>query len=102
VAIIDDSGVEKIIGEARYVRSPGDSFADTAFIVDEDYQGVGIATYLFNLLMGAAREQGIAGFKADVLESNRAMLKVYEKAPYPVQTILSFGVYKVTIPFHAP
>ena len=102
VAIVDESGVEKIIGEARYVRSPGDSFADTAFIVDENYQGMGISTYLFNLLIGAAREEGIAGFKADVLEDNRAMLKVYEKAPYPVQTILSFGVYKVTIPFNAP
>jgi GNAT superfamily N-acetyltransferase len=99
VAIIDESGVEKLIGEARYVRSPGDSFADTAFIVDENYQGMGIATYLFNLLICAAREDGIAGLKGDALENNRAMLKVYEKAPYPVQTILSFGVYKVTIPF---
>ena len=99
VAIIEESGVEKLIGEARYVRSPGDSFADTAFIVDENYQGMGIATYLFNLLICAAREDGIAGLKGDVLENNKAMLKVYEKAPYPVQTILSFGVYKVTIPF---
>ncbi len=102
VAIIDESGVEKIIGEARYVRSQGDSFADTAFIVDENYQGIGIATYLFNLLICAAREQGIAGFKADVLENNRAMLKVYEKAPYPVQMILSDGIYKITIPLNAP
>jgi hypothetical protein len=40
--------------------------------------------------------------KADVLESNRAMLKVYEKAIYPVQTVLSGGLYKVTIPFESP
>jgi acyl-CoA hydrolase/GNAT superfamily N-acetyltransferase len=102
VAIVDDSGVEKLIGEARYVRSPGEPFADTAFVVDENHQGMGISTYLFNLLICAAREEGIAGFKADVLENNRAMLKVYEKAPYPVQTILSFGVYHVTISFNAP
>ena len=102
VAIIDDSGVEKIIGEARYVKTQGESFADTAFIVDEQYQGMGISTYLFNLLIRAAREEGIAGFKADVLENNRAMLKVYEKALYPVQTVLSGGVYKITIPFNTP
>lgn len=101
VAIIDDSGVEKIIGESRYVRSQMDSFADTAFIVDEHYQGRGIATYLFNLLIKAAREEGIPGFRADVLENNKAMLKVYEKAPFPVQTVLSSGVYKITIPFQA-
>ncbi len=101
VAIIEESGTEKLIGEARYVRSHNDPFADTAFIVDEHYQGMGISTYLFNLLIRAAREQGIAGFKADVLENNRAMLKVYEKAIYPVQTVLSEGVYKITIPFTA-
>lgn len=101
VAIIDESGVEKIIGESRYVRSQVDSFADTAFIVDEHYQSRGIATYLFNLLIKAAREEGIPGFRADVLENNKAMLKVYEKAPFPVQTVLSSGVYKITIPFQA-
>ena len=100
VAIVDESGVEKIIGEARYVKTQGEPFADTAFIVDEQYQGMGISTYLFNLLIRAAREEGIAGFKADVLENNRAMLKVYEKALYPVQTVLSGGVYKITIPFN--
>jgi GNAT superfamily N-acetyltransferase len=81
------------------VYSQEDPYADTAFIVDEHYQGMGISTYLFNLLIRAAREQGIAGFKADVLENNRAMLKVYEKAIYPVQTVLSSGIYKITIPF---
>jgi acyl-CoA hydrolase/GNAT superfamily N-acetyltransferase len=101
VAIIDESGVEKIIGESRYVRSQVDSFADTAFIVDEHYQNRGIATYLFNLLIKVAREEGIPGFRADVLENNKAMLKVYEKAPFPVQTVLSAGVYKITIPFQA-
>ncbi|HRS83179.1 MAG TPA: GNAT family N-acetyltransferase [Smithellaceae bacterium] len=100
VAIVDESGVEKIIGEARYVKTQGEPYADTAFIVDEQYQGMGISTYLFNLLIRAAREEGIDGFRADVLENNRAMLKVYEKALYPVQTVLSGGVYKITIPFH--
>jgi RimJ/RimL family protein N-acetyltransferase len=100
VAIIDESGVEKIIGEARYVRSQGDSFADTAFIIDENYQGKGIASYLFDLLIRTAREEGVSGFKADVLENNQAMLKVYEKAPFPVQTVLSSSVYKITIPFN--
>ncbi|MBN1381463.1 MAG: GNAT family N-acetyltransferase [Deltaproteobacteria bacterium] len=102
VAIIDKAGVEKIIGEGRYARLPGDSFADTAFIVDENYQGMGISSYLFELLIRAAREEGIAGFTADVIESNRAMLKVYEKAPFPVQIVLVHGVYRITIPFETP
>jgi acyl-CoA hydrolase/ribosomal protein S18 acetylase RimI-like enzyme len=99
VAIVDEAGVEKIIAEARYARSKNESFADTAFIVDESYQGKGIASYLFELLIRIAREEGIAGFKADVLANNKAMLKVYEKSPYPVHTVLSEGVYKLTITF---
>ena len=85
--------------DARYARSKNESFADTAFIVDESYQGKGIASYLFELLIRIAREEGVAGFKADVLANNKAMLKVYEKSPYPVHTVLSEGVYKLTITF---
>ncbi len=99
VAIVDESGVEKIIAEARYARSKNEPFADTAFIVDESYQGKGIASYLFELLIRIAREEGVAGFMADVLENNKAMLKVYEKAPCPVHMVLSEGIYKLTIPF---
>jgi len=46
-----------------------------------------------------AREEGIRGFTADVLASNKAMLKVYEKSPFPVQTVLTSGIYELTIPF---
>jgi len=100
VAIVkDESGVEKIIAEARYARSKNELFADTAFVVDASYQGKGVASYLFELLIRIAREEGIAGFMADVLANNKAMLKVYEKSPYPVHTVLSEGVYKLTIPF---
>jgi acyl-CoA hydrolase/GNAT superfamily N-acetyltransferase len=99
VSTIEVSGTEKIIAEARYVRTKPDAFADTAFIVDEEYQGKGIASYLFELLIRVAREEGIQGFTADVLASNKAMLKVYEKAPFPVQTVLTSGIYELTIPF---
>ncbi len=100
VGVVEVSpGTEKIIAEARYARMKQDIFADTAFIVDEEYQGQGIASYLFELLIRTAREEGIAGFTADVLASNKSMLKVFEKAPFPVQTVLSRGIYELTIPF---
>jgi acyl-CoA hydrolase/GNAT superfamily N-acetyltransferase len=99
VAVIQDSGVERLIAEARYVRVKDKPYADTAFIVDESYQGKGIASYLFELLIRIAREEGITGFSADVLSGNKAMLKVYEKAPFPVQAVLASGVYRLTIPF---
>ena len=101
VGVVAESGLEKIIAEGRYVRRKDMDrpFADTAFIVDEDYQGRGIATFLFDLLIRVAREQGVEGFTADVLADNKSMLKVFEKAPFPVKAVLNYGAYELTIPF---
>ena len=44
VGLAGESGQEHIIAEARYVKEEGTQYADTAFVVDEAYQGAGIAT----------------------------------------------------------
>ena len=99
VGVIEAVGVEKIIAEARYVRSKDHQHADTAFVVDEMYQGRGIASFLFDKLIRVGREEGVGGFTADVLADNKGMLNVFEKAPFPVQAVLSGGIYRLTIPF---
>ncbi len=101
VGVVAESGLEKIIAEGRYVRRKDMDrpYADTAFVVDENYQGRGIATFLFDLLIRVAREQGVEGFTADVLADNKSMLKVFEKAPFPVKAVLNYGAYELTIPF---
>jgi GNAT superfamily N-acetyltransferase len=99
VGVVDAPGAEKIIAEARYVRRKDTPYADTAFIVDEDYQGKGIASFLFDMLTRIAKENGIEGFTADVLMDNKAMLRVYEKAPFPMKAQIAGGVYELTIPF---
>jgi acyl-CoA hydrolase len=101
VGVVEESGREIIVAEARYVRRKDKDrrYADTAFIVDESYQGRGIATFLFNLLIRVARENGVEGFTADVLADNKSMLKVFEKAPFSVQAVLAYGAYELTIPF---
>jgi acyl-CoA hydrolase/ribosomal protein S18 acetylase RimI-like enzyme len=101
VGVTEESGLERIIAEARYVRRKDldRPYADTAFIVDEAYQGRGIAAFLFALLIRIAREHGIEGFTADILAENKAMLKVFEKASFPVKAVLSHGAYELTMPF---
>ena len=76
--------------------------ADVAFIVDENYQGVGIASFLLTMLIRVAREQRIEGFTVDVLADNKAMLKVFEKASFPIRAVLECGIYNLTIPFEDP
>jgi len=99
VGIIEEAGTERIIAEGRYSRQPDNSLADTAFVVDEKYTGHGIASYLLEILIKYSREQGITGFSADVLCDNKAMLKVYEKLPFAIQSRLESGVYHLTINF---
>jgi len=99
VGLIEEGGIERLIAEGRYVLNKDRSFADTAFVVDEKYQGLGIATFILTTLIAFAREHGIRGFTADVLADNKGMIKVYEKSGYPIKAIVEFGVYHLTIPF---
>ena len=99
VGLVEEEGGDRIIAEGRYVWLHDKPFADTAFVVDEKYQGRGIATFLLDLLMKNARQQGLEGFTADVLAENKPMLKVFEKTGLPLRAVLEFGVYNLTIPF---
>jgi len=50
-----------------------------AFLVREDFQGQGIASFLLNQLETIAKENGYRGFTACVLADNIAMLHVFNK-----------------------
>lgn len=98
VGLVGDSGSGHIIAEARYVKEDKNSLeADVAFIVDEKYQGLGIATYLYKMLIRLAKERGIKTFTADVLSTNSSMMKVFERGGMPFKARLDGGVYRLTI-----
>ena len=100
VGLMGDPGTGRIVAEARYVRLPDKPVADVAFVVDEDFQGKGIASFLFRTLRKIAKENGIRGFKADVLATNKGMLKVFESASdTPIQAVMDSGIYELNIPF---
>ncbi len=98
VGLVGPPGQGEIIAEARYARARDSSWGDVAFLVDERYQGLGIATFMFQLLVRAARERCLRGFTADVLVENKAMLRVFEKGSSRAKVTMEQGVYSVTIP----
>jgi GNAT superfamily N-acetyltransferase len=102
VGLVGEEGKGRIIAEGRYLRLPGGGYAEVAFIVDEAYQGFGIATFLYRLLTRLAKERGIEGFMADVLFTNLGMMKVFQKGDSPVHAQLEEGVYHLKIPFDTP
>ncbi|RJR48380.1 MAG: GNAT family N-acetyltransferase [Desulfobacteraceae bacterium] len=98
VGLIGDFGHGRIIAESRYVKLPEGDLAEVAFFVDEAYQNLGIASFMLKLLKEAARRRGIRGFTAEVLTSNAAMMKVFEKSD-PVNATVETGSFYLTMPF---
>jgi RimJ/RimL family protein N-acetyltransferase len=86
---------EMIVGLGQYARS-GRS-AHIAFIVEEDYQGRGIASRLLQHLARIAREQGILQFEADVLAGNTPMLNVLRHSGLPATESEEDGIVHVTL-----
>jgi GNAT superfamily N-acetyltransferase len=99
VGIVGDPGDEKIIAEARFDKDEESDYGDLGFVVDENYQSLGIASYLYAVLVRLARERGLQGLKAEVLRSNKAMLNVFQRNELPVHIELEGEVYKLTMPF---
>jgi len=99
VGLVGDSGQGHIIAEARFIKDQHRPFADVAFVVDEQYQGLGIASYLYRMLIRCAKDRGIQGFTADILASNKAMMNVFEKGGEMIKAKLEYGVYHLEIPF---
>ena len=99
VGYVDIHGQERIISEARFVMNNDGTYAEIAFVVDATYQGLGIATYMYKRLIELAKSAGIKGFTADVLSSNREMMRVFEKGDVEVKSIMEDGIYSLTMTF---
>ena len=99
VGLVGEPGGGRIIAEARYATLPDGKYADTAFVVDEEYQGRGLATYLLNTLIHIAQQRGLKGITADVLADNKPMWKVFEKAPFPLKARRETDCYHMVIDF---
>jgi len=100
VALINEPGQEIIIAEARYARDGESSFGELGFFVDEKDQGLGSAQYLYDMLIRLAKDRGLKGFTAEVLQENKGMIKVFETGDLTVEALLKDGVYNLRIPFY--
>lgn len=99
ICLQGESG-EKIIGAGRYITfGPADppDRAEVAFLVEEDYHGLGIAGMTLRHLTAIARQKGVAQFHAEVLPENRGMLAVFSRSGLPCSQELAEGVVHVTL-----
>jgi acyl-CoA hydrolase/RimJ/RimL family protein N-acetyltransferase len=78
-----DPGQEKIVAVGRYELDKETSLAEVAFVVHEQYRGLGIASHLLQMLVDAAREHHFHGITAQVLAGNTPMRHVFDKVLGP-------------------
>jgi len=96
VATLTENGREIIIASSSYSVYK-DATAELAFVVEEDYQGLGIARRLLRHLGIIAREQGITTFTAEVLFQNVAMLKVFKASGWPMTSTTEDGSVLISL-----
>ena len=100
VVTVGAGAQEAIIASGRFVAAPDRSAVrsgEIAFMVEEDYQGQGIAGRLLRQLVAIARNKGIVEFEADVLAENKAMLAVFARSGLPMRKRRDGGVVHVTL-----
>ena len=103
VALVVTTGTargETIIASGRYIAigGPGtERSAEVAFVVEEDYQGRGIASRLLAHLAALARSQSLEHFEADVLSQNSPMLAVFKRCGFPMRQRRDGGVIHLTL-----
>ena len=88
VGTLGTSDTSPIVAAGHWMLDCNENMAEVAFSVADDYQHRGIGTHLLRFLVRVAREQGIRGFKATVMLANRAMISVFQKSGYVLQTEL--------------
>ena len=99
VGLVGEPGAGKIIAEARYIQAEAGGFADIAMVVDEEYQGKGIGTYLLGELVRIAKKRSVKGFTADVLVDNKTMWTLLERCGHQLQVTREADYYHIVIPF---
>jgi acyl-CoA hydrolase/GNAT superfamily N-acetyltransferase len=102
VGCVARPGGEDIVAAGRYIVEPGTKSAEVAFLVQDEWQNRGMGTHLLRFLTRAARQNGIKGFKANVLRDNFAMLNVFHASGFEVHTRLEDDVYTISYSFDKP
>jgi GNAT superfamily N-acetyltransferase len=88
----------RLIAVGRFESGPGETEAEVAFVVSDEFQHHGIGSVLLAELATAARERGIVAFRADTLAENRAMLGVFHHSGFPVTSSVDCGTVTLRFP----
>ncbi len=78
IGVVQNKGVKEIATIGTYAETDN-KWAEIAFVVREDFQQMGVASYLLKELEKIAFANGFKGFFASILHKNTSMLQLCKK-----------------------
>ncbi|MEM0359486.1 MAG: GNAT family N-acetyltransferase [Candidatus Hadarchaeales archaeon] len=99
LAILKRGEKEEVVGMAQYVLDEATNFAEVAFAVKDQYQNQGIGRELLKQLTYIAKRRGIFGFTAQVLATNRPMLRLFDSMNFSVEKRVAEGMVELKMRF---
>jgi GNAT superfamily N-acetyltransferase len=100
VGTVPEADGEHVIALGGYFLDEETNRAEVAFVVQDEWQGRGIGTFLFEHLISIAKQSGIGGFTAEVLTSNASMQAVIRHAGLKTRSSVSEGVMHFEMDFN--
>jgi GNAT superfamily N-acetyltransferase len=99
VGLILSEKREKMLCVGRYCRNRDANDAEIAITVHDKWRRHGVGTFLFQFLSKIARENGIAGFTADVVADNHGMLRLIHKNAGKIDSTFEAGICHLRFAF---
>jgi acyl-CoA hydrolase/GNAT superfamily N-acetyltransferase len=100
VGVVTQEEQEKIIAVGRYSLDTSTRMAEVAFVVHDDWQKMGIGSWLQEYLVKIARSRGVRGFTARFLAENKGVYQLLHKHGYPVASHMEEGgIYVLSYEF---
>ncbi|MGH2870957.1 MAG: GNAT family N-acetyltransferase [Solirubrobacteraceae bacterium] len=85
-----------IVAHAAWFRT-GAARAEVAFLVADAWQGRGLGSLLFASLVDVALVRGVSCLVAEVLPTNRGMLRVFERSGHPISVTPTAGALALAV-----
>jgi RimJ/RimL family protein N-acetyltransferase len=102
IATRGEDAAEEILAVVRYDQTAGEREAEVAFVVQDAWQGHGLATALLHELASYARAHGIQRFHALTMGTNTRMLDVLHNCGFPCHMRCDGGDILATLDITAP
>lgn len=80
-----EGAAEEMLSIARYTTDPDADTCEFGISVSDNWQGQGIGVIMMNLLFDAARHQGLATMRGEILSANTGMQKLTRKLGFTVR-----------------